>query len=69
MGSGLGPNQSDCRISNLDQSEGRILYHMKWPRRNVILRSGPEFRKWVQDCVAKHGSEAGTGSDVIKTRK
>ena len=25
-GNGLRPNQSDCRISNLDQSEGRI-----WP--------------------------------------
>ena len=40
------PNQSDCRISNLDQSEGRILCHVTWPRRNVILKSGTEFRYW-----------------------
>ena len=47
MGGGLGPKQSDCRISNLDQSEGWILYHVTWPRRNVNLRSGTEFGYWV----------------------
>ena len=60
------PNQSDCRISNLNQSEGHILCHVTWPHRNVILRSGTEFRDWVWECSAKHGSEAGTGNDGIK---
>ena len=65
MGGGLWPNQSDCRISNLDQSEGWILYHVTWPRENVILRSGTEFIDWVLDPLGQHGIEA-TGSDVIK---
>ena len=65
MGGGLGPNQSDGSISNLDQSEGRILYHVTWPRGNVILRSGTEFRYWVLVPLGQHGIEA-TGSDVIK---
>ena len=37
------PNQSDCRISNLDQSEGRILCHVTWLGEKIILRSGTEF--------------------------
>ena len=57
-------NQSDCRISNLDQSEGRILYHVTWPRVKSILRSGTEL-VWVLVSLGQHGIEA-TGSDVIK---
>ena len=36
-------NQSDCSISNLNQSEGRILYHVTWPRGDFFWRSGTEF--------------------------
>ena len=42
------PNQSERRISNLDQSDGVILYHVTaWP--GCVL--GPSGRGW-------HGSEA-----------
>ena len=59
MGGGMRPNQSDCRISNLDQSEGCILYHVTWPHRNVILRSGTKFRDWVQECSPNMGARLG----------
>ena len=55
-------NQSDCSISNLDQSEGRILYHVTWPRGGVFWRSGTEL-VWVLVSLGQHGNEA-TGSGV-----
>ena len=57
------PNQSDCRISNLDQSECVILYHVTaWPR--VFFWGSNTVRDWdrvgCQGCTVMNDV---TGND------
>ena len=80
-GNGLRRNQSDCSISNLDQSEGRIWPTWRGRVERVFWGLGPSLI-WVLVPLGQHGNEAnrkwrhgnrkwrhGTGSDVITNRK
>ena len=59
------PNQSDCSIFLMDQSEGRILYHVTGLTALLFLEVWDRVFLWGLVPLGQHGIEA-TGSDVIK---